>query len=92
MGQAGSGPLTLPVPAGDSVAVRVLVDGSVLEVYAGADAGGGRAVATERVYPRADDTAELTVCAADGSGGAFRVTGWELVPPRRGRPPGTAAS
>lgn len=56
-------------PAG--LDVRVLVDGSLLELFV-AD----RAVATERIYRHPDDVAELTV-AGEGA----RVTGWEVVPP-----------
>ncbi|MFJ8924978.1 glycoside hydrolase family 32 protein [Streptomyces sp. NPDC102364] len=51
--------------------VRILVDGSLLELFV-AD----RAVATERIYRHPDDVAELTV-AGEGA----RVTGWEVVPP-----------
>ncbi|PBC59699.1 beta-fructosidase [Streptomyces sp. Tue6028] len=54
--------------------VRILVDGSLVELFVD-----DRAVATERVYRRDDDTAELTVTGADAD-----VTGWALVPPTRG--------
>lgn len=47
------------------------MDGSLLELFAG-----DRATATERVYRRDDDIAELTVPGTD-----VEVTGWELVPP-----------
>ncbi|MEE1766564.1 glycoside hydrolase family 32 protein [Streptomyces sp. SP18BB07] len=70
----GAAPLVLPIlPASSGVplTVRILVDGSLLEVFAG-----DRAAATERVYRRDDDIAELAV-----SGTAVEVTGWELVPP-----------
>ncbi|MFJ8632236.1 glycoside hydrolase family 32 protein [Streptomyces sp. NPDC093568] len=64
----GSGPVVVPAPAGE---VRILVDGSLFELFAG-----DRATVTERVYRRPDDVAELVVT---GAGAA--VTGWELVPP-----------
>ncbi|MFF9041855.1 glycoside hydrolase family 32 protein [Streptomyces sp. NPDC014892] len=70
----GTAPLVLPVlPAspGEPLTVRILVDGSLLEVFAG-----DRAAATERVYRRDDDIAELAVSGTD-----VEVTGWELVPP-----------
>ncbi|MDQ0406811.1 glycoside hydrolase family 32 protein [Streptomyces sp. NPDC000349] len=69
----GSAPITLtstPTPPA-GLDVRILVDGSLLELFV-AD----RAVATERIYRRPDDVAELTV-AGEGA----RVTGWEVVPP-----------
>ncbi|MHA4816139.1 glycoside hydrolase family 32 protein [Streptomyces aculeolatus] len=78
----GAAPLVLPAgPLGASeLEVRVLVDGSLLEVFAG-----DRAVATERFYRRPDDVSELTV-TDDTVGGAdlgdrAEVTGWALVPP-----------
>ncbi|MFE2992301.1 glycoside hydrolase family 32 protein [Streptomyces sp. NPDC059262] len=72
----GSPPRLLRVPPSGSaeLAVRVLADGSLLELFA-AD----RAAATERVYRLSDDIAELTV-----RGEGARVTGWEVVPPKRG--------
>ncbi|WP_369269004.1 glycoside hydrolase family 32 protein [Streptomyces sp. R11] len=70
-GREGSGPIVVGAPAGE---VRVLVDGSLLELFVG-----DRAVVTERVYRRTGDIPELVVT---GSGAA--VTGWELVPPTRG--------
>ncbi|MFF9283140.1 glycoside hydrolase family 32 protein [Streptomyces griseosporeus] len=81
-GREGSEPITLRVggrdgrtaSAGAAVTVRVLVDGSLLELFAE-----DRAVVTERVYRRPDDVAELTV-----SGAGVAVSGWELVPPTRG--------
>ncbi|MEU5952480.1 glycoside hydrolase family 32 protein [Streptomyces sp. NPDC047525] len=72
----GSGPITLrstPAALG-GLALRVLVDGSLLELFA-AD----RAVATERVYRRPDDIAELTL-----HGEGVTVTGWEVVAPEHG--------
>jgi beta-fructofuranosidase len=90
---AESGPLVLPVPvaAGESIAVRVLVDGSVFEVFA----GDGHAVATERVYRGPGDATRLAVRAettGTGAGSAVRVTGWELAPPRNGGSPDRAAA
>lgn len=72
----GSAPLVLRAAPGGvrELDVRVLVDGSLLELFAG-----DRAMATERIYRRPDDVAELTVV---GDGAA--VTGWELVPPTSG--------
>ncbi|MBO8187098.1 glycoside hydrolase family 32 protein [Streptomyces sp. DW4-2] len=67
----GSGPLVLRTRPGAELAVRVLVDGSLLELFAG-----DRATATERVYRRPDDVAELVVCQGD-----IQVRGWELVRP-----------
>lgn len=72
-GAEGSAPVTVRVPPGPGLTVRVLVDGSLLELFV-AD----RATVTERVYRRPDDVAELEV---DGDA---EVTGWEQVPPRRG--------
>ncbi len=67
----GTAPLVLPTPPGETLTVRILVDGSLLELFAG-----DRATATERVYRWDDDIAELTVTGTD-----VEVTGWELVPP-----------
>ncbi|MGW3129614.1 glycoside hydrolase family 32 protein [Streptomyces sp. NPDC001123] len=50
--------------------LRVLVDGSLVEVFVD-----DRATITERVYLRPGDAPELVV-----SGAATAVTGWELVP------------
>jgi beta-fructofuranosidase len=55
----GSAPLVVRVPEGP-LTVRVLVDGSLLELFVG-----DRAMVTERVYRRPGDTAELTV-SGDG--------------------------
>ena len=61
---AEAGPVTLSVPPAASSTVRVWRDGSVVEVYA----GDGRAVATERVYPRPGDRPELRVRAEETAG------------------------
>ncbi|MEV5609586.1 glycoside hydrolase family 32 protein [Streptomyces sp. NPDC052225] len=65
-----SGPLTLTAgrPGRDHVCARILVDGSLLELFAG-----DRAVATERIYQRADDVRELAV-----HGDGAEVTLWEI--------------
>lgn len=70
-GPEGSGPIVVRAPAGE---VRVLVDGSLLELFVS-----DRAVVTERVYRRPDDIPELVVTGAGAT-----VTGWELVPPTHG--------
>jgi beta-fructofuranosidase len=70
-GPGGTAPLVLPIPRGEPLTVRILVDGSLLELFAG-----DRAMATERVYRRDDDVAELAVSGTD-----VEVTGWALVPP-----------
>ncbi|MGI5346694.1 glycoside hydrolase family 32 protein [Streptomyces sp. CA-250714] len=67
----GCGPLLLRTPSRTELTVRVLVDGSLLELFAE-----DRATATERVYRRPDDVAELVVSQGDA-----QVRGWELVPP-----------
>lgn len=72
-GVEGSAPVTVRVPPGRARTVRVLVDGSLLELFVG-----DRATVTERVYRRPDDVAELVV---DGDA---EVSAWEQVPPRRG--------
>lgn len=70
--RTGSGaPIVVRGPAHE---VRVLVDGSLLELFVG-----DRATVTERVYRRPDDVPELVVTGAGAT-----VTGWELVPPTRG--------
>lgn len=69
----GSAPLVLRTPAGPEPAgltVRVLVDGSLFELFAGE-----RAMVTERVYRRQGDTAELSV-----SGEAVETHCWALRP------------
>ncbi|MFF7314305.1 GH32 C-terminal domain-containing protein [Streptomyces sp. NPDC008137] len=66
-------PVVVRVPPHEELTVRVLVDGSLYELFVG-----DRATVTERVYRRPDDTRELSVT----SGAA--VTGWALVPPMRG--------
>ncbi|MGW2490992.1 glycoside hydrolase family 32 protein [Streptomyces sp. NPDC001606] len=74
--RAGAGeaePVTVRVPPSPRLDVRVLVDGSLLELFAG-----DRASVTERIYRHPDDIPELTV---DGDA---EVSGWELVPPRSG--------
>ncbi|MBC9729867.1 glycoside hydrolase family 32 protein [Streptomyces sp. TRM68367] len=70
----GSAPVEVRVPPGAELSVRVLVDGSLLELFVG-----DRAMVTERVYRSPADVPELAVT---GAGAA--VTGWELVPPTRG--------
>ncbi|BCM72523.1 hypothetical protein EASAB2608_07857 [Streptomyces sp. EAS-AB2608] len=72
-GAAGSAPVTVRVPPAPRLSVRLLADGSLLELFV-AD----RATVTERVYARPDDVPELTV------EGDAEVSGWEQVPPRRG--------
>ncbi|MFJ3441023.1 glycoside hydrolase family 32 protein [Streptomyces sp. NPDC086081] len=67
-------PVVARVPPGGELTVRVLVDGSLYELFAG-----DRATITERVYQRADDIRELDV-----TGPGVAVSGWELVPPTRG--------
>lgn len=68
-------PVVVRVPRGEPLAVRVLVDGSLYEVFAG-----DRAVVTERVYRHPVDAPELLV-----TGEGALVTGWEQVPPTPGR-------
>ncbi|MFJ3803746.1 glycoside hydrolase family 32 protein [Streptomyces sp. NPDC090088] len=72
-GREGSAPLALGTPPAAPLTVRVLVDGSLLELFV-AD----RATVTERVYQRPADVRELTV------EGDAEVIGWELVPPTSG--------
>lgn len=72
--EAEAAPVMVQVPPQEELTVRVLVDGSLYEVFVG-----DRATITERVYQRADDIRELSVMPADAA-----VTGWELVPPTRG--------
>ncbi|MET8563466.1 glycoside hydrolase family 32 protein [Streptomyces flaveolus] len=72
-GVEGSAPVTVGVPPGPGLSVRLLADGSLLEVFV-AD----RATVTERVYRRPGDVAELLV------EGDAEVSAWEQVPPRRG--------
>ncbi|CAL9352774.1 Sucrose-6-phosphate hydrolase [Streptomyces sp. enrichment culture] len=72
--QEAGAPVVVPVPRGEELTVRVLVDGSLYELFLG-----DRATVTERVYQRGDDIRQLDVT---GPGAA--VTGWELVPPTRG--------
>ncbi|GGV29700.1 glycosyl hydrolase family 32 [Streptomyces filipinensis] len=72
-GSAGSAPTAVRVPTGPALTIRILVDGSLLELFVG-----DRATVTERVYRRPDDVAELLV---DGDA---EVSAWEQVPPRRG--------
>ncbi|RZB19084.1 glycoside hydrolase family 32 protein [Streptomyces sp. F001] len=67
----GSAPIVVRAPAGQ---VRILVDGSLFELFVG-----DRATVTERVYRRPDDVPELVV-----TGSGATVTGWELVPPTHG--------
>ncbi|MEV5440697.1 glycoside hydrolase family 32 protein [Streptomyces sp. NPDC052682] len=67
-------PIVVRVPGGPELALRVLVDGSLYELFAG-----DRAMITERVYQRPGDVRELAV---PDPGAA--VTGWALVPPTRG--------
>ena len=77
----GCAPIVVRVPEpqqasrrGARLDVRILVDGSLYEVFVD-----DRASVTERVYRRPDDVAELVV---EGNGAA--VTGWALVPPTHG--------
>lgn len=67
------GPITLAVRQPE-VTVRILVDGSLLELFVD-----DRATVTERVYRRPDDVPELLVAGAEAA-----VTGWALVPPTNG--------
>ncbi|MFH0519949.1 glycoside hydrolase family 32 protein [Streptomyces sp. M41] len=64
-------PIVVRAPAHE---VRILVDGSLLELFIG-----DRATVTERVYRRADDVPELLV-----TGSATGVTGWAPAPPTHG--------
>ncbi|MFE9115823.1 glycoside hydrolase family 32 protein [Streptomyces collinus] len=70
--EAGA-PIVVPVPSAEKLTVRVLVDGSLYELFVG-----DRATVTERVYERADDIRELSVTPGAS------VTGWALAPPTRG--------
>lgn len=72
----GTGPVTAPTGVSGSPAldVRILMDGSLLEIFA-AD----RATVTERLYRRPDDLPELMVEGAEA-----QVTGWVLVPRTHG--------
>jgi len=54
--------------------VRILVDGSLFELFAD-----DRATVTERIYRRPDDVPELVVTGAGAT-----VIGWEQVPPTSG--------
>ncbi|MEU8975383.1 glycoside hydrolase family 32 protein [Streptomyces monashensis] len=73
-GREGSAPITMQVPKGPQLALRLLVDGSLLELFVAE-----RTMVTERVYRHPDDIAELVVNGPDA-----RVTGWALDPQRRG--------
>ncbi|MGI3199475.1 GH32 C-terminal domain-containing protein [Streptomyces sp. GLT-R25] len=75
-GPAGKAPPRSPcrLPKAPELALRLLVDGSLLELFVAE-----RAMVTERVYRRPGDIAELVV---DGPGA--RVTGWAPDPRRRG--------
>lgn len=73
-GREGSAPITVHVPKGPELALRLLVDASLLELFVAE-----RAMVTERVYQRPGDIAELTV---DGPGA--QVTGWAPDPRRLG--------
>lgn len=63
----GAAPTVVRAPGAQ---VRILVDGSLLELFVD-----DRATLTERVYRRPDDVSELVVT------GPGEVTGWELTPP-----------
>ncbi|MEU5643038.1 glycoside hydrolase family 32 protein [Streptomyces milbemycinicus] len=71
IGPEGSAPIVVRAPARE---VRVLVDGSLFELFAD-----DRAMVTERVYRRPDDVRELVV-----AGAVAAVTGWEPAPPTHG--------
>jgi beta-fructofuranosidase len=73
-GREGSAPITVHVPEGPQLALRLLVDGSLLELFVAE-----RAMVTERVYRSPGDIAELVV-----DGRSARVTGWAPDPRRRG--------
>jgi beta-fructofuranosidase len=66
-------PVVVRVPPEEELTLRVLVDGSLYELFVG-----DRATVTERVYQRGDDIRELSVTSGAS------VTGWALVPPTRG--------
>ncbi|MEY9988770.1 beta-fructofuranosidase [Streptomyces sp. V4I8] len=68
-GAEGSAPIVVRAPARE---VRILVDGSLFELFVG-----DRATVTERVYRRPDDVPELVVSGDPGA----TVTGWEPAPP-----------
>lgn len=72
-GREGSAPITVHVPKAPRLSLRLLGDGSLLELFVE-----DRAMVTERVYRRPDDIAELAV---DGPGA--QVTGWAPDPRRR---------
>lgn len=67
-GVGGAAPVIVRAPARQ---VRILADGSLLEVFVD-----DRATVTERIYRRDGDVPELTVTGAGAT-----VIGWEHVPP-----------
>jgi beta-fructofuranosidase len=66
-------PVVVRVAPQEELTLRVLVDGSLYELFVG-----DRATVTERIYQRTDDTRQLSVTSGAS------VTGWALVPPTRG--------
>ncbi|MFF9453788.1 glycoside hydrolase family 32 protein [Streptomyces flaveolus] len=73
-GAQGTAPVVVRLPPGAELTVRILVDGSLYELFAG-----DRATVTERVYRGVDDIRELVV-----TGAGAEVTGWAQGPPTRG--------
>jgi beta-fructofuranosidase len=73
-GTGGTAPVVVRVPPGAELTVRILVDGSLYELFAG-----DRAMVTERIYRGPDDVGELVV-----TGAGAEVTGWAQGPPTRG--------
>ncbi|GGN79249.1 glycosyl hydrolase family 32 [Streptomyces albiflavescens] len=73
-GDEGAPPIEVRVPPREELRFRILVDGSLYELFVD-----DRVTVTERVYRRPDDVRELVV-----TGSAAAVMGWEQVPPTRG--------
>ncbi len=60
-------------PLGGRVDLRIIVDRSVVEVFA----GGGKVAITDRVFPRPDSTG-LSLFAEDGDARIVRLDAWQL--------------
>jgi beta-fructofuranosidase len=73
------GDAALEVAAGEELILRIFVDRSVIEAFAG-----GRACQTLRFYPERDDCLRVALFARGGGARVKSVDVWELRPTRSG--------
>ncbi|MBM3473070.1 MAG: hypothetical protein FJX75_07390 [Armatimonadetes bacterium] len=66
-------PLTLP--AGETLRLRIFIDGPLLEVFAN-----DRQCLTQVIFPQREDSLQVRACAAGGAARLLSATAWEMAP------------